>query len=387
MRLDINQQAFFELLRVGLFPVRDDGVMVVDSIFKDVDWKLVYQLAREQSVQGLVLQGTEVVQRSWLKAYGSPLVPKALLLQWIGEVQVIEKRNKEMNVFISELIEQLRKENIHAILVKGQGIAQCYERPLWRCSGDIDLYLDEDDFQKAKKFFRPLVNKFDPDDEYTRHINMHYREWTVEIHANQHCALSQQINRILDDVHRDLFYRGKIRNWINNKTRILLPSADNDALIIFTHFFNHFYKGGVGLRQICDWCRLLWIYRDTLDLGLLEKRIRESGLLDEWRTFGAFAVKYLCMPIEAMPFLDYNLNSNLKKKANMICKFIMEVGNFGHNRDTSYYGKYPFLIRKTISLGYRCADFIHHARIFPMDTLRFFPYMMFNGVRNAMKGE
>ena len=77
-----NQEAFFALLRAGLFPVHGEGDMVHDSSFKDVDWEKVYLLAQEQSVQGLVLQGIETVQGSWLKVHGSPLVPKVLLLQW-----------------------------------------------------------------------------------------------------------------------------------------------------------------------------------------------------------------------------------------------------------------------------------------------------------------
>lgn len=56
---------------------------------------------------------------------------------------MIEQRNKGMNIFISELIDKLQKEDIYAILVKGQGIAQCYEKPLWRSSGDIDLLLSD----------------------------------------------------------------------------------------------------------------------------------------------------------------------------------------------------------------------------------------------------
>ncbi len=31
-------------------------------------------------------------------------IPKVLLLQWIGDVQLIEQRNKEMNAFIASLI-------------------------------------------------------------------------------------------------------------------------------------------------------------------------------------------------------------------------------------------------------------------------------------------
>ena len=40
-------------------------------------------------------------------------------MQWIGEVQVIEQRNKDMNKFIVDLIEKLRKNDIYTLLVKG----------------------------------------------------------------------------------------------------------------------------------------------------------------------------------------------------------------------------------------------------------------------------
>ena len=76
-----------------------------------------------------------------------------------------------------------------------------------------------------------------------------------------------------------------------------------------------------------------------------------------------------------------------KRKAARICSFIMEVGNFGHNRDTSYYSKYHFLIRKAISMGWRICDLFRHARIFPLDSLRFLPKIMYDGLRSAVKGE
>ena len=57
----------------------------------------------------------------------------------------------------------------------------------------------------------------------------------------------------------------------------------------------------VGLRQFCDWCRLLWTYRRSINVGLLEARLNEMGLVSVWKAFGAFAVEYLGMPGEAMP--------------------------------------------------------------------------------------
>ena len=70
----------------------------------------MYQLAQEQAVQGVVLSGIEELRTKGVELS----VPRGLLLQWIGEVQVIEQRNKDMNAFIAELIEKLREADIHA---------------------------------------------------------------------------------------------------------------------------------------------------------------------------------------------------------------------------------------------------------------------------------
>ena len=184
MSRDNTIKFFFTLVRAGLFLVHGEGGMALgeakrqsranDSLFKDVDWNEVYQLAQEQSVQGLVLQGID-----WFKVQGSKFnIPQVLLLQWIGEVQVIERRNKEMNVFVAELIEKLRKNDIYALLVKGQGIAQCYEKPLWRCSGDVDLFLSDENYQKAKEFLLPLGRITEPEEVAKKHFAMN-TEWHI----------------------------------------------------------------------------------------------------------------------------------------------------------------------------------------------------------------
>ena len=105
--------------------------------------------------------------------------------------------------------------------------------------------------------------------------------------------------------------------------------------------------------------------------------------------FGALAIEYLGFPKDSMPLLnvDVDINANLKRKADRIMKFILKSGNMGHNRDMSHFSKYPYFIRKCVSMGRRISDLINHARIFPIDSLRFFPRIMWNGVRSAMRGE
>ena len=118
---------------------------------------------------------------------------------------------------------------------------------------------------------------------------------------------------------------------------------------------------------------------------MLEQRLRSMGFLSEWRAFAAFAVDSLGMPAEAMPL--YDSAPRWSCKASRIRDFILEVGNFGMNRDMSYYEKYPYLVRKAISFGRRCGDLVRHATIFPMDSLRFFPSIVLNGLQSAARGE
>ena len=78
----------------------------------------------------------------------------------------------------------------------------------------------------------------------------------------------------------------------------------------------------------------MWTYRDSLDLELLESRIKEMGVMTEWKAFAALAVNYLGMPMDAMPL--YSDKSKWKNKADRILNYIFDTGSFGHNRDTSY---------------------------------------------------
>ena len=363
-----NLQAFFALVKAGLWGEKANLLP-----YGNLDYSQILKMAEEQTVVGLVAAGIESVKDS--------VIPKEIVLQFVGATLQIEQNNSSMNVFIEKLIGRLRKQDVYTLLVKGQGIAQCYERPLWRACGDVDLLLSDDNYKKAKDVLVPIAASLGT--ESGKHIGIHIESWEVELHGDQHCGLSRRMDDMIDDVQKDLFYGGNVRTWVNGKTQVFLPGENNDVMLIFTHFIKHFYKGGLGLRQLCDWCRLLYTYHEKLDLRLLESRIRKAGLMSEWMAFGAYAVEYLGMPTVAMPF--YSDSGRWKRKANRINAFVLKVGNFGHNRDTSR-RKEAFLIRKAMSFSRRLVDVANHALIFPLDSLRFFPTIVFNGIKSAIKG-
>lgn len=333
-----NIKAFLSLVQAGLWGQTGANL----DLNKKIDWEKVYQLAAEQSVLGLVLAGLE-------QSNDKP--SQELLLQWIGEVQMLEQQNKAMGQFIAVLIEKMRKADIYTLLVKGQGVAQCYDRPLWRSCGDVDFLLSDSNYGKAREFLLPMSSDKKPDEYYTKHLGMFIGQWYVEIHGTLRTGLSGRIDKVVDEVQRSVFYGGEVRSWMNGKTTVFLPSPDNDVFFVFTHFIKHFYKEGMNLRQICDWCRLLWTFRDSLNYGLLKSRIRKAGLMAEWKAFAALAVDYLGMPEEAMPLYD----SRFKVKGERVLKHILKGEPYSKIRDT-------------------CAI----AKIFQCHTLKFSPAIFFN---------
>ena len=369
--MDKNQGALLTMLRAGLW---DKEVQLLQ--YGDIDFSAILDIAEKQSVVGLIAAGIEHVV--------DVRPAKKDVLQFIGRTVQLEQRNRAMNNFIGVLVEKMRKAGIYTLLVKGQGIAQCYERPLWRCSGDIDLFLSEDNYLRAKELLLPLASSVEEEFVREKHLGMTVNGWVVELHGHLYSGLSSKVEKELDALQKETFHEGQVRSWMNGKTQVFMLKAENDAFYVFTHILQHFYKGGIGLRQICDWCRLLYTYKDSLDYDLLEKRIKRAGLMTAWKAFAALAVEYLGMPVEAMPF--YSDSFLWKKKAKLIMDFVMMSGNFGHNRDSSYM-KYPYLIRKCFSMSQRIGDLIRHSRIFPLDSLRFLPRIMWNGVRSAAKGE
>lgn len=382
------EKAFFELIKAGLFPNFAETEAACCPFLMDEDWGTVYRLAEEQSVMGLVADGI-----GWFKVHDSSFrIPQEWALRFVGQAMLIERQNKAMNAFVAELVERLRERGVEALLMKGQGIAQCYEKPLWRTFGDVDVLLGKDEYTQAKAFLIPLGEMTEPEEVGKKHLALNIDGWTVELHGTLHCGLSRRIDKMLDAVQENAF-SGKMsvgrsesaRVWKNGDTVVPLLSAENDVLYVFAHILQHFYKGGIGLRQICDWCRLLYTYRETLDYVLLEHWIRKAGLMDEWSAFGNFAVSYLGMPPNVMPL--YADSAKWTKKADKISEFILEVGNFGQNRDNSYFQKYLYLVRKCISAWQRMKDLCRHARIFPANSFRFFCGITYNGMVSVMRGE
>ena len=345
--IDNTINSFFALLRAGLWE-KEVGL----AHCAEVDFSKILCISEEQAVVGLVAAGLEHMNDLH--------VPKEVALSYVNQTRQLERRNAAMNSFIGKMVEKMRDEGIYTLLVKGQGIAQCYERPLWRSSGDIDFFLSKDNYNRAKDLLLPLSSSPKPERLSSRECGFYIDSWSVELHGFMLTGLSTKVDNEVNSVQRDVFYRGQVRTWMNGMTAIFLPAPNNDVFFVFTQLIKHFYKDLMTLRPVCDWCRLLWTFRGSIDDDLLEKRLTRSELMDEWCGFAALAVDYLGMPVEAMPL--YRQDAKWSHKAKMIVDVIL---------------KGPY--------GSKIKDIWGIAHIFPYKTFCYLPSILFNVNRQKIK--
>lgn len=374
-----NIHAFFALVRAGLWADINNNANANHNLFDEMDWSEVYRLAEEQSVIGLVADG---IDRFKFQVSGFK-IPQEWALQFVGHTLQLEQRNREMNAFIGKLIQRLRDEDIYTLLVKGQGIAQCYEKPLWRACGDVDLYLSRDNYEKAKKYLIPLAQYIETEDKKRLHLGLTIDGWVVELHGTLFSRLSKRVDKGIEEAHKDVFYGGNVRSWMCGRTQVFLPGVDSDIIFVFSHILQHYFSGGIGLRQVCDWCRLLFFYRAKFDLRLLESRLKRMDLMSEWMAFASLAVNWLGMPEETMPF--YSPKRRWGKKADIIVYLLLEAGNFGQGRDNSYKNKYPSIIANLISFWIYTKYNIIQFSVFPLDAIKSWLRIITLGIKMKLK--
>lgn len=338
-------------------------------------WKRAYRLATEQTVAGLVTDGAAVCPSGY--------VPGVVSLKLMSTRVATEKRNAAINAMIARVIPLFDEAGIPTVLVKGQAVARCYSRPEGRMPGDIDLMIRPEDYDAAKAVLSGIADDLESENLDKMHFGAMIGDIEIELHGTVHTSLGNRINDILDSAQAALFEPGGCRSIDIGGTRVRIPSIDFDAMFIFVHLLQHFYCGGLGLRQLCDWTMVLHSHYGEIDRDLLKTRLKEMGIMSEWQAFLAFIVRYLGLPEQEAPLYSRRAEA----KADKLWKFMEKVGNFGKKRRRRDHSKDPYLIRKIESFCRNSKDFLNHATVFPLDSVKFFWMYFTTGTKVVLRGE
>lgn len=342
------RKALFALLRAGLWNRKPD----LDCFpLSESGWNRLYNHARKQTVEGLVYDGILHLPDEFLP-------PQALLLKWVVLIDSLERRNTEMNTAIEELNRWFAHHGITAVLLKGQEVASCYEKPLHRVCGDIDWYIP---YQKDyKTLLRMLAREgltWERQPGFS--IGCHWKGFIIEFH------------RRMLDIHNPfvLSYLWKLQQSQHFQSWVL------SHLIVNSHILKHMLSFGIGLRQLCDSARVCHASSALLDRELMEKVYRKVGMHRWVQALNGVLVRELGLAEEDLPF---PLSSSVEE-ANWLVQEVWAGGNFGFFDERFGKQTQPWQKRKHV-VRHLLHRFLLHVRYVPSEACWFPPVQFYSRI-------
>lgn len=252
-----------------------------DSLSAAPDWECIYTLSNQQAVTGIVADGIVVMglEKS---------VPQPIRDQFIADTSYITSTNLKTTAVQTRLCRMLEEADLFYVILKGQEAARNYPNPLLRVSGDIDILLPPDHYERAKELLLPIGTN-SRDKALAGEYSIYVDGIQVELHNNIYAGINPQCAKGFEILARDVF-SGRKRSAAEAP---FVPSDDFNAVYLLVHAIRHLGSFGISLRQILDWVMHLSAHSSTINHEELGRTIDALNLRGLYGLFAAFAREYL----------------------------------------------------------------------------------------------
>lgn len=300
---------FFDLMQIALgHKERFDAAPTAD------EWRGMFEMAKQQTLLGVAFTGVErLPSEQWPEA--------ALRMKWLQMVVQIEQRNRLMNVRSAQVAERFLKDGYRSCILKGQGNALMYPRPLRRQSGDIDIWLDGGRTDILRYVLRQCPGvpfKF-------QHVEFpSLKDTEVEVHYFPMYMQNPWGNRHL----QRFFKRGKEECFTHRVQlpegagSVAVPTPAFNAVYQLTHIFIHFIIEGIGLRHFLDYYYVL-LNLPKEDRPFVVETLKRINLY-------RFAQAVMYVEKHVLGLEDEHLFAPTdERRGRRLVEEIMQSGNFG----------------------------------------------------------
>lgn len=309
--LNKDYSIFFMLLRSGLWEREIEDLSSFP--LSRACWENIFGWSKLQTVTGIIYEGINHLPDNLLP-------PEDLLLRWVVEVDSIERKNLLMNQVIVELYNLFERKGIKPILLKGQGVATFYTKPLLRESGDVDLYFSSpQEYMKAECLIEDfgIALRKNPDQSHT----YDWKGVVVQHHSTLLDVSNPFAEKLVHDFVRQVGYVQQTLSWDNYHFDIKMPSPCLNVLLLNLHILKHALGWGIGLRQLCDLACVTDAYGENVNFPHLDEIYKRLGV-SKW-----------CDLLYS--FLNINLGKEGRQHSRISPKDLEDViwrgGNFGQS--------------------------------------------------------
>ena len=243
MKLSEISGRMLEALRCFL---KNEKVTWTDGMDAD-GWAGLFRLCRYHQILPMVYDAVYTCPA--FAACPQELV-RMIKTQVIRQVTVQSRKTEELLQIYPGLTEQ----GLTPLVVKGIVCRNLYREPDYRCSGDEDILIPEDQFHRCAEIFAEnKMEMLEPDKDPDEEGEVPYYHVGGMLHIELHKELFSSESEAygsLNHFFENVFDR-KIRTKIHGIPVYTMCHTDH-LLYLILHAFKHFLHSGFGIRQVCD---------------------------------------------------------------------------------------------------------------------------------------
>ncbi len=370
--MERSKREFLELTRSALWDIEPDV-----SLFKEgTDWAKVLQLAKQQTLQGVISVAIERLPLSL-----RPSRSEALRLH---QTVVLNRQCREHQVeVLAKLLDLVASVGVEKpVLLKGLGVGLNYPDPSLRMCGDIDLYVGEKHYFEVWDFVCSKFGIERSQNESDHHFDFDFMDTHIEIHRYATAPNSVAFHsREFMEWSATQLEGNEVREVEIEGVKVYLPSYNFDFIFIFYHSWRHFLTGGVGLRQLCDWACYVSAFSEKFNREELKRLIKLFKLHTPISLFATICVQEL--GVSADKFSD--IVSTSESRYNRVLDKIWSGGNFGFYSKIREVKSRTIIQRKLRSFRAQLHDMSFMASIDCVYAIKFYVPFFTTRILNALK--
>lgn len=275
MSNEVGKRALIELIRWGINGVIDcefDG-----ALNSEADWQSIHDMALQQGLSAVVLDGINLVHDSGLMVHGS--LPLELKLEWIGEVLQGEQTYKLHQEVATNMANLFHANAIQTYVLKGRIVAECYPKPEHRVSADMDCFLlplqgEFDAWGLGNDLIRS--KHFDVYTDFYKNSTFKLPGLTVENHKYLTPFRGNEKLASLEKVLQSMLRADKGEDIIE-ESWLYRPPVMVSALFLIEHAYSHFLHEGLTWRMVLDWMLFSEKHKDDINWVEFEVLVDEFG--------------------------------------------------------------------------------------------------------------
>ncbi len=310
--MNAYEATILSLLKRGLFDVET-------TLDDALDFDKLYEEAKTQTVLPLAYAALTEEERAKL--------PSNLKAKWKGTFYAYLRQNEQVIYEQARVLVELQRQGIPCVVLKGSGVAREYPDPALRILGDIDLLIPSDQTERASACLQTLG--FREKAEGDLHLSLQKETVVVELHKrpvalgfNDDAEIAEAIDGFFADTLEQRQTEGDA----------VYPSDLHQAVTLLLHKLEHFLKGELGLRQLCDWAVFVKNRCTPELLAALTPRLKQFGIWTFAKVVTKACVDFLGLPSVYAEWTE-DCDGELAKE---FVELVLESGNFGRKVENSY---------------------------------------------------